>query len=48
MRQVLVVNKADLVSEAQLGSVEALVRRINPDAEVLRTARVARGRRVAP
>ena len=34
---VLVVNKADLVSEAQLGTVEALMRRVNPKAEVLRT-----------
>ena len=34
---VLMVNKADLVSEAQLGTVEALVKRINPKAEVLVT-----------
>ena len=34
---VLVVNKTDLVSEAQLGAVEALLRRINPKAEVART-----------
>ena len=34
---VLIVNKADLVSEAQLGTVEALVKRINPKAEVVRT-----------
>jgi G3E family GTPase len=34
---VLVINKADLVSEAQLGAVEALVKRINPEAELLRT-----------
>ena len=33
----LLVNKADLVSEAQLGAVEALIRRVNPKAEVLRT-----------
>ena len=34
---VLVVNKADLLSEAQLGSVEAYVKLINPRAEVVRT-----------
>ena len=34
---VLLVNKADLISEAQLGAVEALVRKINPKAEVMRT-----------
>ena len=36
---VLLVNKADAVSEAELGAVEALVKRINPKAEVLRTIR---------
>jgi G3E family GTPase len=34
---VLIVNKADLVSEMQLGKVVSLVKRINPKAEVMRT-----------
>ena len=34
---VLVVNKADLLSEEQLGSVETYVKLINPRAEVVRT-----------
>ena len=34
---VLVINKVDLVSEAQLGSVETFVKLVNPQAEVLRT-----------
>ena len=33
----LLVNKCDLVSEAQLGAVETFLRKVNPTAEVVRT-----------
>ena len=33
----LLVNKCDLVSEAQIGAVETLLRKVNPTAEVVRT-----------
>ena len=35
----LLVNKVDLVTTAQLGAVEALLRRVNPTAELVRTER---------
>ena len=35
----LLVNKKDLVSEAQLGAVEAFLHKVNPAAEVVRTER---------
>ena len=33
----LLVNKCDLVSEAQLGAVETFLRKVNPTAEVVRS-----------
>ena len=34
----ILINKRDLVTAAQLGSIEALLRKVNPTAEIVRTA----------